>query len=177
VNELRAYGIRDKTKIIYHGVDLEVYKPLHDEGGLFMYGATSNRKGLDIIQAIMALLPDHPIEAMNEYSCVPENKARRLNDAMCLLAPTRHEGNAYLLIEALACGVPLIAFRTGLACEMDERCGHITDDIAPQNFVRLMVKAENPLPDFEGYDSRGWAEEHCDYETFAREWRSFLDLS
>lgn len=168
--ELAKAGIEKDVEIIYHGVDLDVYSPSHD-GVVLMHGATSTRKGLDILQAINQIDESISIVPMNEFSGIPEEKANRLNDAIAFIAPTRHEGNAYMLLEALACGIPLIAYETGLACEMDERCGLFTDDISPQNFIRLIHRFRQD-PDL--FSPREWAEENCSYEKFAGDWRSYL---
>jgi len=168
--ELEKAGI-DNTRVIYHGVDLEVYKPMK-HGEIWMHAATSDRKGLDIIGQ-MALLEELPhIYFMDERTGEPRKKARRLNMAKGLLAPTRHEGNAYVLIEAMACDIPLLTHETGLACEMDERCGLITDDHSIWNFIRLMGEFDS-----HGFAPREWAEEMCDFNAFAAEWRETLAYS
>ena len=74
-----------------------------------------------------------------------------------------------MLIEALACGVPLITYEAGMACEMGERCGLITDDLSVWNFMRLMDEFDS-----HDYAPREWAEEMCDFNTFAAEWREYL---
>jgi glycosyltransferase involved in cell wall biosynthesis len=164
-------GCECEVTVIEHGIDLERFRPLPDAShGLWMHGATSGRKGYDVIVRLAAM-GKHYIEPMNERSGVPENKVARLNEAKCLLAPTRHEGNSYLLLEALACGVPLITYYTGLAESMDERVGIVTDNLDPYNFARLMDSFDPSL-----YDPRGWAEEFASFDRFAIPWRVYLDI-
>ena len=134
-----------------------------------MHAATSLRKGSDIIDQLNHVEDIPHVHFMDERSGVPSRKSRRLNEAKSLIAPTRHEGNAYVLIEALACGAPLLTYETGLACEMDERCGIITDDLSVWNFMQLMDEIDS-----KGYAAREWAEEMCDFDTFAAEWREYL---
>lgn len=171
IHELQWAGV-DYTRatLIHHGIDMEVYRP-YGEPRVFMQAATSVRKGSDIIDQIIHFEGCPPLEFMNEHSGIPESKARRLSEAIALVAPTRHEGNAYVLLEAMACGVPLITYATGLAAnEMDERCGVIVDDMAPVNYLRKMLEFDRSL-----YSPREWVRENAGYEQFAREWKEYLN--
>jgi glycosyltransferase involved in cell wall biosynthesis len=139
-----------------------------------MYAATSNRKGTDVLEYMRVNL-NVDLEPMSEFSGRMEKEARRFNEANVVIAPTRHEGNSYLLLDAIACGVPIVTYATGYAMEMDERVGYITDDISPENFRRLMNLVLEKDQE-EWIDSvRGFAEEHCDYERFADEWREYVE--
>ena len=171
MRELVIAGIdTSRATVIHNGVDLDVYLPYKMQPNrVLMHAATSNRKGLDIISAIMTIEPGIQIQPMNVRSGKAEDKAARLNEAKCLIAPSRHEGNAYLLLEALACGVPLIAYETGLVPEMDARCGLFTDDIAPNNFVRMIGGFDE-----RNHSPREWAEDNCDVKRFIKEWRAYL---
>lgn len=170
VNELRTMGVEKDLQVIYHGVDLDVYRPMPEvEKTCMMHIATSNRKGHDILTYMHQINETLLIEFMSEHSGDPEKKAARFNEAYFLVAPTRHEGNAYGLIEALACGVPLITYTTGLAMEMDCRCGVITDDLSPQNWLRLVRDM-----DYREFKPREWAGENCDYKDFEAKWRKYL---
>ncbi len=167
--ELKKAGISPATTI-HHGVDLDVYYPFAEKPGhILMHAVTSARKGHDILSMVMEIDSTIHIEFMDEHSGKAPLKAARLNEARALVAPSRHEGNAYALIEALACGVPIIAYKTGLVPEMDSRCGLMTDDISPQNFIRLIRQFHS-----DNHNPREWAEEHCDYRKFAGSWRQYL---
>jgi glycosyltransferase involved in cell wall biosynthesis len=135
-----------------------------------MHGATSPRKGHDILCMVEQIDPTLAMEFMNEHSGVPEKKAARLNEAMVFVMPSRHEGNAYMPLEAMACGLPLVAYKTGLVPEMDERCGLFTDDLSPQNFIRLL-KEITPS----AHDPRGWMMENANLDDFIKNWREYLD--
>lgn len=174
--ELRLAGCdTSKMTIIHHGVDLEVLRPMPEiEKTCLMHAATGNRKGLDIFAMLDSL--GIVVEFMNETSGKLENKAKRLNEARCLIAPTRHEGNAYILIEALACGVPIITYYTGFATEFDERCGVVTDNMDPHNWKRLIDKFNSGDYDKQ-LDPREFAEANCDLADFTINWRVYLDCS
>lgn len=175
--ELYRAGIEKEIQIIRHGVDLEIYKPLPEllpDRWQWMHGATSNRKGLHVIEQIQMMEEGLEVHAMDERSGDPAKKAARINQAHCWIMPSAHEGNAYMLLEALACGVPVIAYATGLALEManDPRCGIITDDLSAQNFYRL-IKNFEPMD----HSPREWMEQHGSFERFARDWREYLGIS
>lgn len=170
VYELQWAGVDyTRARVIAHGVDTEAYRP-YGEPRIFMHAATDARKGCDIVNVVQHFEGCPPFEFMDEHSGVPENKARRLSEAIALVAPTRHEGNAYVLLEAMACGVPLITYATGLAAnEMDARCGVILDDLAPVNILRTMLEFNRQL-----YSPREWVLENATFERFAEEWKEFL---
>lgn len=173
--ELELLRLDKPITTIRHGVDLEVYRPILDIDRKYnMYAATSNRKGTDVLEYMRVNL-NVDLEPMSEFSGRMEKEARRFNEANVVIAPTRHEGNSYLLLDAIACGVPIVTYATGYAMEMDERVGYITDDISPENFRRLMNLVLEKDQE-EWIDSvRGFAEEHCDYERFADEWREYVE--
>ena len=161
---------RDDITVIPHGVDLTVYKPMHLDRDINMFAGTSARKGYDIIVAMQN--QDVEIEHMDEKSGSMEREAKRLNRARVLIAPTRHEGNSYLLLESIACGTPLLTYDVGYASQMDERCGIITDDLSAANFLRLFDRV-----DWSQFNPREYAEQFCSFEQFEREWRNYLEVT
>jgi len=163
--ELECLGL--ESTVIRHGVPLDIFRPLGKERHCYMHAAGSLRKGVDLISLLYDEVPD--IRPMNERSGRLEKEAARLNEAMVILAPTRHEGNSYFLIEALACGTPALSYATGLATELDERCGIVTGDLSGDNWQNLI---ENT--DWESFSPREWAEENGSLERFKKEWKSFL---
>jgi len=166
--ELFRAGIQKEVTLIRHGIDLDEFKPL-EQGSLWMHGATSNRKGLHIIDRINMMEIGLEVRPMDERSGDPALKCRRINQALGWIMPSAHEGNSYLLLEVLACGVPVIVYATGLALEMDNRCGVITDDLSAQNFYRHMK-----LFDRGRHSPREWMEGHGSFSSFAEQWRRYL---
>jgi len=158
--------------VIVNGVDTEILCPVPEiqaKPQVLMHAAVSNRKGADIINNLI-YAQNIGIELMGKCDTL-EQKRDRLNEAIALIAPTRHEGNAYVLLEAMASGVPVITYLAGLAHEFDDRCGIVTDDMAPQNFARLIRKFRR-----ENHDPREWVLENASLECFIEDWRHFLDV-
>ena len=81
-----------------------------------------------------------------------------------LLMPIRwDEPFGMVMVEALACGTPVIAFPEGAARELvvDGKTGFLVDD------ERAMAAAIGQLPRIDARDCRDWVAEHCDVDVVA----------
>jgi glycosyltransferase involved in cell wall biosynthesis len=81
-----------------------------------------------------------------------------------LLMPIRwNEPFGMVMVEALACGTPVIAFPEGAARELviEGKTGFLVDD------ERAMTVAVGRLPQIAARDCRAWVREHCDVEVVA----------
>ena len=84
--------------------------------------------------------------------------------ARALLMPIRwEEPFGMVMVEALACGTPVIAFAEGAARELvcDGRTGFIVED------EQAMGAAVDRLPRIAPRDCRAWVAEHCDVDVVA----------
>ena len=68
-----------------------------------------------------------------------------------------------VIVEALACGTPVIAFPEGAVSELviDGKTGFLVDD------ERAMADAIGRLPRIAARDCRAWVSQHCDVEVVA----------
>lgn len=147
---LRDYDVQ----VIHNGIDLAVFKPSVNDfkavhnctdkhivlGIAFGWGA---RKGYDVFLKLADDLPEeYQIVLVGEVGALPRNNKiiyiNRTNDqaemvqlyscADILANPTREENFPTVNIEALACGTPVLTFRTGGSPEIpDETCGAVVD--------------------------------------------------
>jgi glycosyltransferase involved in cell wall biosynthesis len=84
--------------------------------------------------------------------------------ARALLMPIRwEEPFGMVMVEALACGTPVIAFPEGAASELvlDGQTGFLVDD------ELAMAAAVAQLPRIAARDCRAWVAEHCDVDVVA----------
>lgn len=164
-----SWMINKDCQTIPHGIPLDIYKPMDIKKVCLMHAATSTRKGSDVI----SILAKEGIEIifMNESSGILDREARRLNEASALIAPTRHEGNSYLLLEAIACGVPVLTYSTGTALEIDGRCGIVTSDLSWPNFKMIIDGT-----DWRKFSPRKYAEEYLSFDLFANRWKYYLEV-
>ena len=172
---LRDYHV----KVIYNGIDLSVFKPtnsnfrekygisVHKQILLGVAYGWDKRKGLDVFvelanrldnekyqivlvgtdDAVTTQLPENIItinRTQNQQELVEVYTAADL-----FVNPTREEVLGLVNIESLACGTPVITFRSGGSPEcIDNTCGGVVDcddvDAMEQEIVRIC--SEKPYP-------------------------------
>jgi glycosyltransferase involved in cell wall biosynthesis len=102
-------------------------------------------------------------------------KRNLFSHARGLLMPIRwDEPFGMVMIEALACGTPVIAFREGAAREVvvDGRTGFLVED------ERGMADAVGQLQRIAGRDCRDWVARYCDIEVVAAAYeRTYRDVA
>lgn len=148
------------SEVIYNWVDFEMFlpakAPMYRNDGpfrLFFLGNPIRRKGFDIVSEIMQRLGAKFVlhyTAGRFFSvkglpsnmiCVgrlsQEDVVKELQTSHALLFPSRFEGFGYALLEAMACGVPVVAARssaipevvedgrTGILCDVDDIDGFV----------------------------------------------------
>lgn len=130
---IKIFGYSKKFKVIYNGINLNLFKSLgldkyHQDGKthLIFVGNLIKRKGVDLLPKIMKKLGKNYVlhytnglrtktpknfELKNMFSLgkpSTENLVKEYNKCDALLFPTRLEGFGYVVIEAIACGIPAI---------------------------------------------------------------------
>lgn len=161
--------------IINNGIDLNVFKPIEDplisvkktEGEKIVLGVADAwvyRKGLDVFVKLSEKLPENYKIVLvgtdkNVDKQLPKNiiSIHRTNNqkelaeiyttADVFVNPTREDNYPTVNMEALACGTPVITFRSGGSPEcLDETCGSVVecDDIYALEKEIIRICETNP---------------------------------
>jgi glycosyltransferase involved in cell wall biosynthesis len=75
--------------------------------------------------------------------------------ADALVMSSKYETFAIVLVEAMACGLPVIATNTGIAPEIvDEKTGKLVYEFTPQNFMEAMNQIAKTITQYDGLTIR-----------------------
>ena len=182
--ELERYHHRT-APVILHGVDLDIFTPQKNGrdvaagAPLVLEAAGKNvKKGSEIIPAIAReLRPDFRVEYLNAGA---GQEAARFQAGEVFLHPSRHEGNAYALLEAMAVGLPIVTSNVGLFEDIEDL---VVGRVLP---VRATVKqwgdavrdvwGDGVVP-YRHYakNARSWMRQHGTIDRFRREWCDFVE--
>lgn len=152
----------ERVQVIHNGIDLSVFKPTESsfaeeyhipEGKKILLGVAfgwEERKGLDVFLELAKQLDEEKYQIVlvgtddDVDKLLPDNiisihrtqnqaeLAKIYSAADLFVNPTREENYPTVNMEAIACGTPMVTFRTGGSPEiMDETCGSVVpcDDI------------------------------------------------
>lgn len=127
-----------KSEVINNAIDLDKFKPIKipnwDDKKLIIHGINdkgNNNKGWDHIDHILNYLDIDVTkygsveilsldEAYENISQGDFTKYEVLAMANLVVIPSGYEGNSYFALEAMACGVPVIAYDVGLFWELSQ---------------------------------------------------------
>lgn len=99
----------------------------------------------------------------------------RLNELRLVVIPSRTEGLPNLMLEAMACGTPVLATPVGAIPDVvkDESTGFITPDGSPASIARSIVKAlTSPKLEEIGRNARAFVEREFAVSRAVEEWRN-----
>ncbi len=155
-------------KVINNGINLEIFQPRPSEFSkvyrleekhivLGVSFGWSNAKGLDVFFELSKRLPENfqivlvgtddktdrelPSNILSIHRTQNQMELAEIYSAADVLVnPTREENYPTVNMEAIACGTPVVTFRTGGSPEiLDETCGSVVDDIdaMEQEIIRV----------------------------------------
>jgi glycosyltransferase involved in cell wall biosynthesis len=164
-----SFGIRD-IQVIHNGIDCQAFTPIARTAPnrpfrLLYVGNWSMRKGVDLLGPIMERLGNGFMlqyttdrNSAHTHFRLPPNSVclgrlagkelvRAYQEADALLFPSRLEGLPLVPLEAMACGLPIIAAKTSSLPEVVE--DGVTGFLCPQDDVAAFAAnicrlAENP---------------------------------
>lgn len=190
------------VKVINNGIDLEVFKPTQSDfrkkygipnGKFIVLGVAFGwgvRKGLDVFIELSHRLPE------NQYKIVLVGTDRNVDKQLppsilsihrtqnqtelaeiytaadVFVNPTREENYPTVNMEALACGTPVLTFKTGGSPEiLDDTCGAVVDCGDVEALAREIERICNNRP---------YSREHCTHRALEfdkdKRFREYIEL-
>ena len=160
----------NNVRVIHNGINLDVFKPTTSDfrnkynlGGKYIVLGVAfgwgEKKGLDIFQKLSVQLSDkykvvlvgttEQIDKFINHEIITIHKTNDQNElagiysaADVFVNPTREDTFPTVNIEALACGTPVITFRTGGSPEIiDDYCGITVDKDDYSSLENAIVRA------------------------------------
>ncbi|OWV14372.1 glycosyltransferase [Fibrobacter sp. UWB5] len=205
-NLVKQSFLRDyPVKVINNGIDLTVFKPTENDfrdrfglvGKKLVLGVAfgwGKRKGIDVFVELSKRLPsnyqivlvgtDENVEKILPANIISIRRTQNQKElaeiytaADVFANPTREENYPTVNMESLACGTPVVTFKTGGSPEMlDETCGTVVpyDDVEAMEIEIRRVCEENPfskeacIAHSKKFDMNARFQEYVDlYRTFA----------
>lgn len=161
------------VKVIHNGINLSVFKPVDStfreihrlQGKKIILGVAlgwSKAKGVDVFVRLASTLSedyqivligtDDKVDAMLPMKIISINRTQNQQELAEIYAaadlfvnPTREENYPTVNMESLACGTPVLTFRTGGSPEIiDETCGSVVDcddiDALEKEIIRICTE-------------------------------------
>lgn len=152
---IEAYGVFPKVN--YLGIDEKVFKPLNlkNRNQVFFVGNKEVfNDGYDLAEKAIKLLPKKYKIELKKVSWIKENKKRlsdlelvqQYNQSIAVICPSRLETFGLVPIEAMSCGVPVIATNVSGHRETvdNEKTGFLTDFDPVEIKNKILELIENP---------------------------------
>ena len=149
------------VKVINNGIDLTIFRPTesdfrqkHGIGDKYMLLGVADswgaRKGLDVFVELSKRLDSakYQIVLVGTNVSVDEQLPEIYTAADLFVNPTREENYPTVNMESIACGTPVLTFRTGGSPEiLDETCGAVVDcdDIDALENEIIRISKEKPF--------------------------------
>lgn len=182
--ELRElYAVRT-TATIRNGVDAEEFRPRVNgvrDRLVVIYPSDAWPKGGDVVAALKERMGGFEFRRIGAGI---GGEAAAIAEGDIYLHPSRSDGNSYAALQAMACGLPMVASATGLFADMRggaldgfgigacvERVGAEPDAVATWEAALLGVAGARREC---GEAARAWIEEYATLERWTEQWRRLL---
>ena len=193
---LRRGFSKDRLFLNPYGVDLKDFHPIDDvskEFDFIMVGTWSYQKGGDlIVDAIrktnytflhVGAIGDLPFPSDSQFQHIPPVDQKELYNyyakAKVFVLPSRQDGLAMVLVQAVACHLPIIASPDGGACDLKEivanpNCISIIDAFSAE---ALLIKMEEMLAFYDRLPNKDYAGDalnELSWEAYGNRYAEFL---
>ena len=172
--ELEKYHGTRADAVILNCVDTELYRPwpiIRTGKPVIIYCADHPNKGCDRISRLADQMKDFEFQYLAARA---GEEHIRFNAGDLYLHPSNYEGNSFACLEAMACGLPLVATRIGMFADFPKESpvGLILDrKDQDEDFIRAIRQVyENRAR----LHPRGWVLQNATFEIFKAKWTEFL---
>tara|TARA_Y100000004_G_scaffold129879_1_gene146485 strand:- start:10413 stop:11294 length:882 start_codon:yes stop_codon:yes gene_type:complete len=164
------HGITDSA-VILHGVDTKCDHEIK-KGTSVVGDWRTESKGAKIIDEIKATCTKfqfHPL------SCGQYNKVQGYKSHNIYMCVSYHEGNAYAVMDAIACGLPVLSTTSGLFDgDYDERLGEVIPWKERGNANLINEKLQKIYDNYDKYDPTGWMRDIIPFDKWKKQWQEFV---
>ncbi len=193
--QAQDYSLNSDPIVVGNGFDLGLYQvQLKEEGPIGWAGRIAPEKGLEDAVAVAAALEDRLVVwgliEDSDYASAIENSApqgtidwrgflitselqKQLGSCRVLLnTPKWNEAYGNVVVEAMACGVPVIAYDRGGPGELIT--SGVTGWLVPPDDIRAMTSAVSRVEEINRSACRKWVERFASKEAFAKRVESWI---
>jgi glycosyltransferase involved in cell wall biosynthesis len=196
-HELRRIYFQRTDAVIPNGVDTTVFSPgdrasartrlgLQGDARYALFvGRFEYRKGADLVpqacrNAGYTLLhagSGGSVDAVALGTLAPPDLAQAYRSADCVVFPTRYEACSFVVLEALACGVPLITTSVGWMADFVRACPAysrfvVRPDLDSVSTTLQRLESSDGAPVLA--QARDYVERHNRLERFAEQWLALI---
>ncbi len=121
-----------------------------------------------MVEAVAGVIR-RPMEHINIRTGKEEDEAAKWRQGSLAFFPSLYEGAAYATLEAMACGLTPVAYRTGIFWDLPEWAGVVITDHYRQAYAEAITEAMAG-----NFKPRKWIEQNASFDRFAAEWRRLI---
>lgn len=172
---LKLHHNVDTDKIILNSIDTDLFKPIEHKNDkpVIIYAANDyNKDGQGRLGKIAGLL-EHKFEFRYLSADIGEEHIKYAQGDLYIQC-SFYEGNAFASVEAMSCGLPVIASRTGLFEDTDLG-NHVGETVEWNASAEDFAKAiEYVWSNKNIYNPREWVINNANFGKFKKDWQDYI---
>lgn len=167
----KCYNI-DIYKKILHSVDTKPIISTINKSNNIIGDWRNNNKGKYIIDKLKKINRFN----FNTLKCGPYNKSEAYSQNSIYLSLSLSEGNSYSILDAIACGLPVLSTNVGLFYNDNMAgCGEVINYKDRNNINIVLDKLEYMYDNYDNYDTVSWLHNTIPFNVWCEEWKYLLN--